>query len=79
MTVADLIAVLQKKEQSAFVVLYDPCATVTPAVCRLGSGEVLPVELYYEEANGAMWFELAKDHTTTSSGVRLPGVVFGSQ
>ena len=78
MTVSDLIVVLQKQEQSAVVVLYDHCATVTPAVCRLGAGEVLPVELYCEDANGAMWFELAEDHPT-SAGVRLPGVVLGSR
>lgn len=78
MTVSDLIAVLHKQEQSAVVVLYDHSATVTPAVCRLGAGEVQSVELYCEEANGAMWFELAVDHPT-SAGVRLPGVVLGSR
>lgn len=78
MTVSDLIAFLQKQEQSAVVVLYDHSSTVTPAVCRLGAGEVHPVELYCEEANGAMWFELAEDHPD-SAGVRLPGVVLGSR
>jgi hypothetical protein len=77
MTVSDLIAFLQKQESSAVVVLYDHCATVTPAVCRLGAGEVHPVDLYCEEANGAMWFELAEEHAD-SGGVRLPGVVLGS-
>jgi hypothetical protein len=78
MTVSDLIAFLQKQAPSAVVVLYDHCATVTPAVCRLGAGEVQPVELYCEDANGEMWFELAEDHLT-SAGVRLPGVVLGSR
>lgn len=58
MTVADLIAFLQTQEPTAIVVLYDLSASVTPALYRLGTGEVQPVQLFCEEANGAMWFEL---------------------
>ena len=78
MTVADLIAFLQAQEPSAIVVLYDQSASVVPAFCRLGTGEVQPVQLFCEESSGVMWFELAEDHPT-SVGVRLPGVVLGSR
>lgn len=77
MTVADLIAFLQTQEPGAIVVLYDHSARVNIAVCRLGTGKVQPIELFCEDSNGSMWFELAQDHLD-SAGVRLPGVVLGS-
>ena len=78
MTVGDLIAFLQTQNPCAVVVLYDHSASVNVALCRLGTGEVQPVELFCEESSGVMWFELAEDHPT-SVGVRLPGVVLGSR
>ena len=77
MTVADLSAFLQTQEPNAIVVLYDLSAHVNVAVCRLGTGEVQPVELFCEESHGSMWFELAQDRPD-SAGVRLAGVVLGS-
>ena len=78
MTVGDLIAFLQAQEPSAIVVLYDQSASAVSAFCRLGTGEVQPVQLFCEESSGVMWFELSEDHPT-SVGVRLQGVVLGSQ
>ena len=77
MTVADLISILKTIDQNAQVVLWDRDATGTPAVSKLGMGEVQPVELFCEEEFGSMWLELAADHPE-SDGVRLPGVVLGS-
>lgn len=78
MTVADLISILKTHDQNVHVVLWDSYATGTPALSKLGMGEVQLVELFCEEEFGAMWFELAADHPE-SDGVRLPGVVLGLQ
>ena len=77
MTVADLISILKTHDQNAHVVIWDRYANGTPALSKLGRGEVHSVELFCEEEFGYMWFELAADHQK-SEGVRLLGVVLGS-
>lgn len=77
MTVADLISILKTHDQNAVVALWDRDSNETPALSKLGMGEVHPIELFCEEEFGSMWFELATDHPE-SDGVRLPGVVLGS-
>ena len=77
MTVAELISVLKRHDQNAHVVIWDSYANGTPALCKMGRGDIHPVELFCEEEFGSMWFELAADHHE-SEGVRLPGVVLGS-
>ena len=77
MTVADLISFLNTHDQNAQVVMWDRYANGTPALSKLGRGEVQPVELFCEEEFGSMWFEVATDHPD-SDGVRLSGVVLGS-
>lgn len=77
MTVVDLIAMLKTHDQTAHIVIWDLYTNGTPALSKLGTGEVHSVELFCEEEFGSMWFELAADHHK-SGGVRLPGVVLGS-
>ena len=77
MTIADLISILTIHDQNAHVVLWDRYATGTPALSKLGIGEVRTIELFCEEEIGSMWFELVSDHPN-SDGVRLPDVVLGS-
>ena len=77
MTVTDLISILKTHDQNAHVVIWDRYATETPALSKLGRGEVHPVELFCEDELGSMWFELAADHQK-SVGLRLLGVVLGS-
>ena len=77
MTVADLISILKTHDQNVHVVIWDRYANGTPALSKLGRGEVHSVELFCEEEFGSMWFELAADHQK-SEGARLIGVVLGS-
>lgn len=77
MTVADLISILNTQDQNAHVVMWDRYATGTPALSKLGRGEVQPVDLSCKEELGLMWLELAADHQE-SGEVRLPGVVLGA-
>lgn len=77
MTVADLIFILKTHDQNAQVVMWDHDASGTPALNKLGRGDVQPVGLFCEEQFGSMWFELSGEHHE-SDGVRLPGVALGA-